>query len=80
MINFIIISLTILLAGIVLLVFAMPLSRHYNAWTTRMREKQNRSPTPEIRALNTRIFAWLLRVLGASFLIFGAVRLLVYIS
>jgi len=70
-------SIAVLIAGLILAFFAMPLSRRYNAWTTRVREKQNRAPTEEMRVKNTRIFAWLLRIAGVSFIFLGVVRLLV---
>jgi len=70
-------SIAVLSAGLILALFAMPLSRRYNASTTRMRENRNRAPTPEMLAKNTRIFAWQLRILGVSFIFLGTVRLLV---
>jgi hypothetical protein len=54
-----------LIVGAILVLFAMPLSVRYNAGTTRIRELQNRAPTPEMLATNTRIFARILRFFGA---------------
>ena len=55
-------SLVLLGAG--LIVWSVPLSLRYNAWTTSLRERQNRPPTPEMRQLNTKIMTWLFRILG----------------
>jgi hypothetical protein len=65
-----------LVIGAVLIVFAMPLSVRYNAWTTKVRERQNRAPSLEMRATNTRIFARLLRILGAGLLLLAALAIL----
>ena len=64
-----------LLIGASLIAFAMPLSRRYNAWTTKVRERQNRAPSPEMLAKNTRIFAWLLRIFGAVLLVLAVLAI-----
>ena len=46
---------------------AKQLSARYNAWTTGFRERNphiNPPPTPEMRALNTRIMTRLFRIVG----------------
>jgi hypothetical protein len=65
-----------LVIGAVLIAFAMPLSLRYNAWTTKVRARHNRAPSPEMRATNTRIFATLLRILGAVLLLLAALEIL----
>jgi hypothetical protein len=55
------------IVGVVLLIWAKPLSVRYNAWTTSFRERHpniNPPPTPEWRRRNTTIFAWILRIFG----------------
>jgi hypothetical protein len=55
------------LIGIALMIWAAPLSRRYNAWTTGVRERNpnfNPPPTPEWRARNTKIMTVLFRVFG----------------
>ena len=63
----------------ILLMWAAPLSRRYNAWTTAFRKRHpnfNPPPTPEWRARNTTIMTVLFRVLGAFFLLMSFVYLL----
>ena len=56
----------LIVSGAILIVWSMPLSLRYNAWTTSIRERHNRPPTPEMRQLNTKIMARLFRILGFS--------------
>jgi hypothetical protein len=59
----------LLLIGIALTIFAKPLSLRYNAWTTAFRERNphiNPPPTPEMRALNTKIMTGLFRACGIA--------------
>ncbi|MGB6199250.1 MAG: hypothetical protein WBF35_06840 [Candidatus Acidiferrales bacterium] len=58
--------------GIALIIYSESLSRGYNAWTTRLRERHpkiSRPPTPEARELNTRIMTWGFRILGATLIV-----------
>jgi hypothetical protein len=66
-----------LVIGAALVLFAMPISLRYNAWTTKVRERRNRAPSTEMRAKNTRIFAWIVRILGLVLLLLGG---LVYLG
>jgi len=53
--------------GASLIVWSVPLSVRYDAWTATFRERHPRiSPpsTPEMRLLNTKIMAWLFRIVG----------------
>ncbi len=55
------------LRWLLLIYFARPLSRRYNAWTTSLRERHpdfNPPPTPEWRARNTKIMTVVFRVAG----------------
>jgi hypothetical protein len=61
-----------MLVGAVLVLLAMPISLRYNAWTTKVREQRDRAPSPEMRAKNTRIFAWIVRIFGLFLLILGS--------
>ena len=59
-------SLTVL--GAILFHWSGRLSLRYNAWTTSFRKQHphiNPPPTPQMRALNTKIMTWLFRFLGA---------------
>ena len=63
------------LLGVFLTLRAKQLSARYNAWTTSFREKNphiNPPPTPEMRALNTRIMATLFRIVGLFFMLLSA--------
>ncbi len=65
--------------GVVLIVWAAPLSLRYNAWTTRLRERHpnfNPPPTPEWRARNTKIMTVIFRVLGALLVVLAVMLLL----
>jgi hypothetical protein len=67
------------LVGFVLTFWARPLPLRYNAWTTGVRERHphiNPPPTPEMRALNTKIMTIMFRVLGVLFLLLSIVGLL----
>lgn len=67
------------LLGLVLILWAAPLSRRYNAWTTRLRERHrniNHPPTVEWQARNTRIMTILFRIAGAVFIAHAALALL----
>jgi hypothetical protein len=58
--------------GVVLLIWAAPLSVRYNAWTPGLRQRHpnvNPPPTPEWRARNTKIMTILFRVAGLFSLI-----------
>jgi hypothetical protein len=60
------------LSGFLLLIRARVCSEFYNAWTTRIRELQNRAPTPKWRRRNTAVTTWILRCSGVClFLSFG---------
>jgi hypothetical protein len=69
--------------GIVLAFWARPLSVRYNAWTTRLRERNpnfNSPPTPEWRARNTRIMTVMFRVTGLFFIVLSIMYLLPLVS
>src|SRR5438270_8320445 len=56
-----------LVVGFIFICWAAPLSKKYNAWTTRVRERHpnvNPPPTPEWRSRNTRIMTILFRIVG----------------
>lgn len=58
----------IVFAGAALFYWAKPLSKRYNAWTTRLREKNpniNEPPTPKNAQLNYKMMFILFRVCGA---------------
>ena len=58
--------------GLVLALWAAPLSIRYNAWTTGLRERHpniNPPPTPEWRARNTKIMTVMFRVFGVFLLL-----------
>jgi uncharacterized membrane protein YjgN (DUF898 family) len=60
------------LVGLGLVIWAAALSLRYNAWTTSLREGHpnfNPPPTPEWRALNTKIMTVMFRVAGAFFIL-----------
>jgi hypothetical protein len=53
--------------GLVLIVWAVPLSIRYNTWTTGLRERHpnvNPPPTPEWRARNGKIMTIMFRAAG----------------
>ena len=65
--------------GLVLILWAAPLSLRYNAWTTGLRKRYtniNPTPTPEWRARNTRIMKATFRVLGVGLAMLSIVYLL----
>ena len=67
------------LIGLALVVWAAPLSRRYNAWTTGMRERHpgfNPPPTPVWRARNTKIMTVIFRVAG----VFSILLAITYLS
>jgi hypothetical protein len=69
--------------GLALLWWAKPLSLHYNAWTTGLRERHpniNPPPTPEQRARNTTTMTVLFRFLGVFFLLLSTVPFLAFVS
>jgi hypothetical protein len=71
------VAIGFLVLGLVLIVFAGPLSERYNAWTTRLRARNpnlNPPPTPEWRARNTKIMAVIFRFAGAFFLLRAALE------
>jgi hypothetical protein len=59
-------------------IWAAPLSIRYNAWTTAFRERNpniNPPPTPEMRALNTKIMTSMFRGVGIVFVLVSIMRL-----
>ena len=65
--------------GLALIVWAVPLSVRYNAWTTRLRERHpkiNPPPTPEWRARNTKIMKVMFRVFGMFLVLLSIMYLL----
>jgi hypothetical protein len=67
--------------GLALILWAVPLSIRYNAWTTRLRERHpnfNPPPTLEWRARNTKIMSTMFRVAGAFFVLVSAMSLLAF--
>jgi hypothetical protein len=71
------------IAGLVLIAWGAPLSRRYNAWTTRLRKSHpnfNPPPTPKWRARNTIIMTVLFRFLGGSFVLMSIMYLLPQIA
>lgn len=71
-----------LLAGIGLLILAAPLSDRYNSWTARARSNSPRmkTPTAEMRKLNTSIMSWLFRALGVFLIVLAAANLVMTFS
>jgi len=68
-----------ILLGLVLTIWATPLSVRYNAWTTGLRERHpkfNPPPTPEWRARNTQIMTVIFRVAGVLFVLRSALMIL----
>jgi hypothetical protein len=65
----------VMVLSIIVISCSKQLSLRYNAWTTSFRERNphiNPPPTPEMRALNTRIMTRLFRILGIfTFLLSG---------
>jgi hypothetical protein len=60
--------------GLILFVWAGPLSLRYNAWTTDLRERHpniNPPPTPEWRARNTKIMTVVFRIAGVFLIVFS---------
>jgi hypothetical protein len=71
------------LVGVFLIFRAASLSRRYNAWTTRLRERHpniNPPPTPEWRARNTKIMTALFRVVGIVFFLRSVLTLLAVLN
>jgi uncharacterized membrane protein YjgN (DUF898 family) len=65
--------------GLALVVWATPLSIRHNAWTTSLRERHpdiNPPPTPEWRALNTKIMTVLFWVVGVFLVLLSITVLL----
>lgn len=65
--------------GFALLIWAAPLSVRYNAWTTGFRERNpniNPPPTPEMRALNTKIMTFIFRAVGLIFVLRSIIGLI----
>ena len=63
------------LLGVFLTLRANQFSVRYNDWTTSFRERNphiNPPPTPEMRALNTRIMARLFRIVGVFIALLSA--------
>ena len=78
-----VIDIAFVVVGVVLLIWAGPLSRRYNAFTTRFRERHpnfNPPPTPDMRARNTKIFSIILRVMGVFFILRGLVGIMADIA
>ena len=72
-------GIVFLAVGILLIVWARSLSLRYNAWTTGFRERNphiNPPPTPEMRALNTKIMTNLFRFLGVVAFLVGLIQTL----
>jgi hypothetical protein len=80
-VNIVLISLPLVCVatlGIAVICRAEKLSIRYNAWTTEFRERHphiNPPPTPQMRALNTKIMTWLFRALGAFFALYSIITL-----
>jgi len=71
------------IVGLVLILWAGPLSLRYNAWTTSLRERHpnvNPPPTPEWRARNTKIMTVLFRVAGVFFVLLSIINVLALIG
>jgi hypothetical protein len=69
-----------LVLGLVLTIWAAPLSVRYNAWTTAFRERNphiSKPPTPEMKAHNTKIMTRHFRGLGIVFIACFSLMLLV---
>jgi hypothetical protein len=69
--------------GLILALFARPLSVRYNVWTTSLRERHpnvNPPPTPEWRGRNTRIMTVMFRALGLFFILLSILYLLPLIN
>lgn len=67
--------------GVSLIVWSVPLSLRYYAWTTSVRQRQNRAPTPEMRQLNEKIMIRLFRTLGISLVllvVFGVIAAILF--
>ena len=65
--------------GLVLMVWAAPLSVRYNDWTTGLRERHpnvNPPPTPAWRARNTKIMTAIFRLLGLGLAVLSIMYLL----
>jgi hypothetical protein len=73
------VALAFAVAGIVMIMWANSFSLRYNAWTTRLRERNpnfNPPPTPEWRVRNTKIMTVLFRVVGIVFIFRGLITIL----
>ena len=71
------------IVGLVLILWAGPLSLRYNAWTTSLRGRHpnvNPPPTPEWRARNTKIMTVLFRVAGVFFVLLSIINVLALIG
>jgi hypothetical protein len=69
----------LIILGAALVYWSAEFSVRYNTWTTRFREKHpriNPPPTPQMRDLNTRIMTWLLRLVGACFVLLSVLVLI----
>jgi len=65
--------------GATLLYWSAQLSLRYNAWTTNFRERHpnfNTPPTPQMRELNTKIMAWLFRIVGGLLVLLAILALI----
>jgi hypothetical protein len=65
--------------GLVLMLWAAPMSVRYNAWTTGLRERHpnvNPPPTPEWRKRNTTIMTVIFRVAGLFLILLSSGYLL----
>ena len=65
--------------GGILVLEASELSERYNEWTTRLRQQEpgvSPPPTPPQLARNTKIFAWLLRVVGGLIVLASTLSLI----
>ena len=65
--------------GVILIGWAAPLSKKYNAWTTGIRARHpnfNPPPTPEWRTRNTKIMTILFRIVGVVLLVQAILRLI----
>jgi hypothetical protein len=65
--------------GLVLIIWAVPFSLRYNAWTTGLRERHpniNPPPTPQWRARNTKIMTFIFRIAGIFFVLLSILYLL----
>jgi hypothetical protein len=69
----------LIVLSIVVIFCSKQLSMRYNAWTTSFRERNphiNPPPTPEMRALNTKIMTRLFRILGVFLFLLAGLMLI----